>query len=135
MWQVLRKLKNFLSASPFSLYYRFLDSYSRYLWLFPKTCKSDVFFLFLLHFKKELNDFLITKSNMSNPIGEANFALSPNFLILLALPIAYPVLILINKMMPLNVNTVTSLKLVLPSSPMPMFPSNTGMMLSPLPII
>jgi hypothetical protein len=93
-----------------------------------------MFFPFLLRFKKGLNDFLIAKSNMSNPVEEANFALSPNFLILLASHIAYPVLIPINKMVLLNVNTVISLKLVLHSSPMPMFPSNTGMMLFPLPV-
>jgi hypothetical protein len=93
-----------------------------------------MFFLFLLLFKKELNDCLIAKLNMSNLIGEANFALSQNILILLASHIANLVLIPINKMVSLNENTVISLKLALHSSPMPMFPFNTGMMPSPLPV-
>jgi hypothetical protein len=108
-------------------YISFLDAYSRYTWLFSISHKNDAFSIFL-QFQQYVERYFNLKIKSVQSDWGGKFHSISNFLTNVVLLIESLVPTLINKTVPLNVNTVTLLKLVLPFSIMPVYPFIFGMM-------
>jgi hypothetical protein len=119
-----------LSRSGSKYYVSFLDAFRKYTWLYPMSCKSDVSSIFL-KFKSNVKCYFNStiKSVQSDWGGEyrplhkilGQFGISHH----VSCPHTHT-----NKMVPLNANTDTLSKLVLPYYLMQKCPQNFGMMLS-----
>ena len=94
------------SINGFKYYVSFLDAHTHYTWLFPISCKSDVYSIFQ-NFQLQVECLFdckikIIQSDWGVSTGHFKF-----FYFLLEFDTVYLVHILINKTVPLNVNTVT----------------------------
>jgi hypothetical protein len=97
------------SKSGFKYYVSFMDVYS-VIHDFFQLCVRVMFSLFFFIFNGMLNDFLTPNLNQSNLSRVVNITLFTNFLNSKAFHIESHVPLSINKMGPLNTNTVTLLK-------------------------
>jgi hypothetical protein len=118
-----------ISSNGNKYYVTFIDAFSRFTWLFPIQCKSDVFSVFN-KFLLMVNVYSILKFFKFKLIGVGNFVLSTHSFINLASSIVCHVLTHINSKVVSNENIAILSTQLLHCLLKVMFPKDSGMRLA-----